>query len=75
MVLCDEGLWPSDRGQDARDTQGRDALATQETIPKLRLTRPCVILSAAKDPGWEWEKPPIVRHHSKNSRAIYEFFR
>ncbi len=25
MLFCSEGLWPSKRGQDARDTQGRDA--------------------------------------------------
>ncbi len=34
LLFRNEGLWPSDRGQDARDTQGRDALATLETIPK-----------------------------------------
>jgi len=28
LLFRNEGLWPSDRGQDARDTQGRDALAT-----------------------------------------------
>ncbi len=36
LLICSEGLWPSDRGQDARDTQGRDALATQESIPKAK---------------------------------------
>jgi hypothetical protein len=30
------GPWPSDRGQDAHDTQGRDALATK-TIANLRM--------------------------------------
>jgi hypothetical protein len=29
-----EGILPSNRGQDARDTQGRDALATARTIAK-----------------------------------------
>ncbi len=28
LFFCDEGVPPSNRGQDARDTQGRDALAT-----------------------------------------------
>jgi hypothetical protein len=28
LLFRDEGLRPSHRGQDARDTQGRDALAT-----------------------------------------------
>ena len=50
MVLCGEailallfrieGLWPSNRGQDARDTQGRDALATRGAIAKRRWTMP-----------------------------------
>ena len=29
---CGEGILPSDRGQDARDTQGRDALATKPVL-------------------------------------------
>jgi len=37
-----EGILPSNRGQDARDTQGRDALATRKAIAKLRLTLPLV---------------------------------
>jgi hypothetical protein len=28
LLFRDEGILPSNRGQDARDTQGRDALAT-----------------------------------------------
>jgi len=28
LFFCVEGILPSNRGQDARDTQGRDALAT-----------------------------------------------
>jgi hypothetical protein len=34
LLFCNEGFWLSDRGQDARNTQGRDALATEKTIPK-----------------------------------------
>jgi hypothetical protein len=30
LLFCNAGLGPSDRGQDAHDTQGRDALATQK---------------------------------------------
>jgi hypothetical protein len=37
-----EGILPSNRGQDARDTQGRDALATRRSIGKLRLPLPPV---------------------------------
>ena len=40
LLLCVEGILPSNRGQDARDTQGRDALATKAAIAKLRLTLP-----------------------------------
>jgi len=40
LLFCGEGLRPSNRGQDARDTQGRDALATRRAIAKLRLTMP-----------------------------------
>jgi len=28
LLFCVEGVSPSNRGQDARDTQGQDALAT-----------------------------------------------
>jgi len=28
LLFCFEGILPSKRGQDARDTQGRDGLAT-----------------------------------------------
>jgi hypothetical protein len=40
LLSCVEGILPSNRVQDARDTQGRDALATREAIAKLRLTMP-----------------------------------
>ncbi|OHB63815.1 MAG: hypothetical protein A2Y77_01210 [Planctomycetes bacterium RBG_13_62_9] len=35
-----EGILPSNRGQDARDTQGRDALATRNVIDELALILP-----------------------------------
>ena len=41
LVFCGEGVLPSHRGQDARDTQGRDALATSHghttNLPRRRL--------------------------------------
>ncbi len=37
LLFWNEGLWPSKRGQDARDTQGRDALATESHPQSLRL--------------------------------------
>jgi hypothetical protein len=46
-----EGETPSTRrGQDARGTQGRDALATEKTIAQLRLTLPPVCAGAMNDP-------------------------
>jgi hypothetical protein len=35
LLFRTEGILPSKRGRDARDTQGQDALATK-TIPKAR---------------------------------------
>jgi len=40
LLFCVEGILPSNHGQDARDTQGRDALATRRAIGKLRSPLP-----------------------------------
>ena len=54
-----EGLWPSNRGQDARDTQGRDALATRGAIAKLRLTMPPMAQGTSQEcyPGMRGIEP------------------
>jgi hypothetical protein len=45
LLFRGAGLWPSKRGQDARDTQGRDVLATWKTVAMLRWAlRPTVYL-------------------------------
>ncbi len=56
-----EGILPSNRGQDARDTQGRDALATKKTIPKLR--RKC-------HPAYARTDAECVRQKHVNLRSI-----
>jgi len=58
MLFCGEailallfhrvGIQRSNRGQDAHDTQGRDALATWKTIAKLRLTLPPIAERVAR---------------------------
>jgi len=73
MVSCGEGILPSNRGQDARDTQGRDALATKKTIGKLALAaatrRGAVCSDAVETQDFASLQMPLRAHHEHEERA------
>jgi N-acetylmuramic acid 6-phosphate etherase len=69
-LACAEGVPPSDRGQDARDTQGQDALATWDAA---RMEDRCVSVMAGGDfaliksvEGFE-DFPDFGRHQLKEA--------
>jgi len=69
-LVCAEGVPPSDRGQDARDTQGQDALATWDAA---RMEDRCISVMAGGDfaliksvEGFE-DFPDFGRHQLKEA--------